>query len=55
MPAVPFSESHHVIIQLFVQIVQKTDGLNDHSVDFFDGELKFESRKTMRKSKGHAF
>ena len=27
MPSVPFSGSHHVIVQLFIQIVQKRHGL----------------------------
>lgn len=40
MPAVPLLQSHCIVVDLFVKIVQKGNGLDDHDVHFLGGEFK---------------
>ena len=43
MPSEPFSQSHGVVVQLFVEVIEQGYRLNDHRVHFVGGELQFVS------------
>ena len=54
MESVPLSQSHHIVINFFVEVVQQSDGLDNHGVDLIDGELQLESTEPMSETEGHA-
>jgi hypothetical protein len=35
MPAEPFTESHHVVVDFFIEVFQQGDGLDDHGINLF--------------------
>jgi len=39
VPAVPFLGAHSIGVELFVKVVEQTDGVDDHCVDFIRGEF----------------
>lgn len=45
VPAIPFSTPHDVVVQLLVQIIQKTNGLYNHCIYLVWAEFQFVSRK----------
>jgi len=50
---VPFSESHHVVIDFLVQVLVEGNGLDDHGINLIGGELQFESTESVGKTHGH--
>lgn len=40
VPSIPLLQSHHVVVDLFFKVVQEGDGLDDHDVHLFRGELE---------------
>ena len=40
VPAIPLPATHHVVVQFLVEVVQETDRLNDHGVDFVGAEFE---------------
>lgn len=53
MPAVPLAETHHVVVELLVQIVQQRYRLDDHRVHLVHRELEFVAGESVRESQGH--
>lgn len=53
VPAEPFAQAHHVVVDLFVEVVEQRDGLDDHDVDFLGGELERVPGEPVSKSEGH--
>lgn len=53
VPSVPLAESHHVVVDLSVQVVQQGNGLDNHGVDLFSGESQFITRQTVSKTQSH--
>ena len=43
VPAVPFFEAHHVVVELFVEVVEERYSLDNHSVHFLGREFEFET------------
>lgn len=55
VPSVPFSESHHVVVEFLIEVIEEGDGLDDHGIDFFDGELEFVPRESVGETESHFF
>lgn len=53
VPSVPFLDTHSVGVQLLVKIIEKTNGLDDHSVDLVGGELELVTGERVGQTKGH--
>lgn len=53
MPSIPLLKSHDVIIDFFIEIIKKTNSLNDHHINFLSGEFKLISRETMSNTQSH--
>lgn len=47
VPSIPFLQTHHIVVNLFIEIVQQSDGLDDHGVNLFGREFELETRETM--------
>ena len=41
MPAIPLTTTHDVVIELFVQVIKKRNGLHNHGVNLIWAELEF--------------
>ena len=45
MPAIPLTAPHDIVVELFVQVIQERNGLNNHSVHLIWAELEFIARQ----------
>jgi hypothetical protein len=55
MPSIPFFQSHGVIVDFLVEFIEQGDGLDDHDIDFFSGELEFVPGKAVSDTQSHHF
>lgn len=53
VPSIPLLHSHHIDVELLVQIVQQGDGLDDHGVHLVRWEFELISRETVCKTERH--
>mmetsp|Transcript_52392 Transcript_52392/g.103419 ORF Transcript_52392/g.103419 Transcript_52392/m.103419 type:complete len:256 (+) Transcript_52392:585-1352(+) len=53
MPAIPLTQTHGKVVELFVEIVQQAHRLHDHHVDFVRGELQLKARQRVGKAERH--
>lgn len=53
MPAIPFLYSHGIGIEFLVEVVKKSDGLNNHGINLFGRKFQFVSANRVSKTEGH--
>lgn len=53
VPRVPFAQSHCIIVQLLVEVLEQADSLNDHSVDLLRRERQFIAGNAMSQTELH--
>mmetsp|Transcript_10245 Transcript_10245/g.25742 ORF Transcript_10245/g.25742 Transcript_10245/m.25742 type:complete len:235 (+) Transcript_10245:636-1340(+) len=53
VPPVPFLNAHGVSVELLIQVIQQSDGLDNHDIHLIRAELQFEARQTVGQTKGH--
>lgn len=53
VPSVPFSESHHVVVEFLVEVIEEGDGLDDHGIDLLDGELELITGESVSETESH--
>ena len=53
VPAIPLLQSHCVVVDLLIQVIQQGDGLDDHDVDLLGRELELVPGETVSNTQSH--
>jgi hypothetical protein len=53
VPSVPFLHTHSVGVELLVQVVKKSDSLDNHGVDLVGGELELVTGERVGQTQAH--
>lgn len=53
VPSVPLLQSHDVVVDFLIKVIQQAHCLDDHDIDLLSGELQLVSRETVGNTQSH--